>query len=58
MINGYDVLNLTKLDVLDDLGEIKVAVRYSLAGEGGEEGKEVQGFPGIYLSYSSFYIHD
>ncbi|KAG8766920.1 hypothetical protein FRC15_006011, partial [Serendipita sp. 397] len=26
MINGYDVLNLTKLDVLDGLEEIKVAV--------------------------------
>ncbi|KAH7922178.1 Adenylosuccinate synthetase [Leucogyrophana mollusca] len=28
LINGYDSLNLTKLDVLDDLAEIKVAVKY------------------------------
>ena len=28
LINGYDSLNLTKLDVLDDLEEIKVAVKY------------------------------
>ncbi|KIM31929.1 hypothetical protein M408DRAFT_327315 [Serendipita vermifera MAFF 305830] len=38
-INGYDVLNLTKLDVLDGLDEIKVAVKYKL----GE--KELEGFP-------------
>jgi adenylosuccinate synthase len=28
LINGYDSINLTKLDVLDDLAEIKVAVKY------------------------------
>jgi adenylosuccinate synthase len=33
MINGFTSLNLTKLDVLDDLDEIKVAVGYSLNGE-------------------------
>ena len=41
LINGYDVLNLTKLDVLDDLAEIKVAVKYML------DGKELNGFPGM-----------
>ena len=41
LINGYDVLNLTKLDVLDDLAEIKVAVKYML------DGKELDGFPGM-----------
>jgi adenylosuccinate synthase len=40
MINGYDSLNLTKLDVLDQLSEIKVAVKYKL------DGKELAGFPG------------
>lgn len=40
LINGYDALNLTKLDVLDDVKEIKVAVRYLL------DGKELPGFPG------------
>ena len=39
-INGYDTLNLTKLDVLDDLEEIKVAVKYVI------DGKELVGFPG------------
>jgi len=39
MINGYDSLNLTKLDILDGLAEIKVAVKY-LVNE-----KELVGFP-------------
>ncbi|EDR03268.1 uncharacterized protein LACBIDRAFT_295311 [Laccaria bicolor S238N-H82] len=39
MINGYDSLNLTKLDVLDQLPEIKVATRYLV------DGKELEGFP-------------
>lgn len=39
-INGYDTLNLTKLDILDDLEEIKVAVKYLV------DGKELVGFPG------------
>ena len=39
LINGYDSLNLTKLDVLDDLEEIKVAVKYLID-------EEVAGFPG------------
>lgn len=40
MINGYDSFNLTKLDVLDKLPEIKVAVKYLV------DGKELAGFPG------------
>lgn len=39
-VNGYDCFNLTKLDVLDDLKEIKVGVGYTL------DGKEMEGFPG------------
>jgi len=39
MINGYDALNLTKLDVLDQLSEIKVGVKYKV------DGKELAGFP-------------
>ncbi|KAK0463477.1 AMPSase 1 [Desarmillaria tabescens] len=39
LINGYDSLNLTKLDILDDLSEIKVAVKYSV------NGKALEGFP-------------
>ncbi len=33
MINGFSNVNLTKLDVLDDLDEIQVAVKYKLDGE-------------------------
>ena len=40
LINGYDSLNLTKLDVLDQLSEIKVAVKYKI------DGNELAGFPG------------
>jgi adenylosuccinate synthase len=39
MINGYDTFNLTKLDVLDNLPEIKVAVQYKV------DGNELPGFP-------------
>lgn len=39
MINGYDSFNLTKLDVLDQLPEIKVGVKYNV------DGKELAGFP-------------
>lgn len=33
LVNGYDSLNLTKLDVLDGLNEIRVAVKYTVYGE-------------------------
>ncbi|KAF8633460.1 hypothetical protein AX15_001420 [Amanita polypyramis BW_CC] len=33
LVNGYDRLNLTKLDVLDSLPEIKIGVRYLVDGE-------------------------
>ncbi|KIK68109.1 hypothetical protein GYMLUDRAFT_36939 [Collybiopsis luxurians FD-317 M1] len=39
LINGYDSLNLTKLDVLDDLAEIQIGVKYTV------NGKELSGFP-------------
>lgn len=38
-INCYTALNLTKLDILDDFDEIKVAVSYRL------EGKDLASFP-------------
>ena len=40
LINGYDTLNLTKLDVLDNLAEIRVGVKYVA------DGNELTGFPG------------
>lgn len=39
LINGYNLLNLTKLDVLDNLDEIKVATGYL------SNGKELTSFP-------------
>lgn len=39
LINGYDTLNLTKLDVLDELGKIEVGVAYKV------DGKVLEGFP-------------
>ncbi|KAH8835128.1 P-loop containing nucleoside triphosphate hydrolase protein [Flagelloscypha sp. PMI_526] len=39
LINGYDALNLTKLDILDALEEIKIGVAYKV------DGKVIQGFP-------------
>jgi len=39
MINGYDSFNLTKLDVLDALSEIKVGVGYEV------DGAELESFP-------------
>ncbi|KAJ3762027.1 Adenylosuccinate synthetase [Lentinula raphanica] len=39
LVNGYDSLNLTKLDVLDDLDEIQIGVKYLV------DGKELPGFP-------------
>lgn len=42
LINGYDSLNLTKLDILDDLKEIKVAVEYLV------NGQKLPGFPGAF----------
>lgn len=38
-INGFTSINLTKLDVLDDLDEIKVGVKYL------HEGHEIPYFP-------------
>ena len=32
MVNGYQSINLTKLDVLDDLDEVKIGVAYKLNG--------------------------
>jgi len=39
MVNGYTALAITKIDVLDDLDEIKVAVGYKL------NGQNLPGFP-------------
>lgn len=43
LINGYDAFNLTKLDVLDALPEIKVGIGYEV------DGVELEGFPGTVV---------
>ena len=43
LINGYTSLNLTKLDVLDALPEVRIAVAYRMPQSMG--GSELQGFP-------------
>lgn len=42
LINGYDALNLTKLDVLDGFDEIKIGVGYTV------DGKDLPSFPGAF----------
>lgn len=49
LVNGYDSLNLTKLDILDQLPEIKVAVKYKI------NGKELAGFPGMSFDDILYY---
>ena len=45
LINGYDSINITKLDVLDSLEEIKIAVAYKV------NGTQLAGFPGVLVLY-------
>ena len=40
IVNGYTAISLTKLDILDELPEIKIAMSYTL------NGKEIDYFPG------------
>jgi len=40
LVNHYSSLNLTKLDILDELKEIKVGVEYKL------NGKTIESLPG------------
>lgn len=46
LINGYDTINLTKLDVLDGIEEIKIGVAYVV------DGQTLPGFPGWSLNHS------
>lgn len=55
MINGYTALALTKLDILDGLSEIKVAVAYK------HKGQKLESFPasmnvleGVEVEYETF----
>jgi adenylosuccinate synthase len=50
LINGFDSLNITKLDILDTFPEIKVGVKYLV------EGKELAGFPGHSFPSFSFFL--
>ena len=46
MINGYDSINITKLDILDHIPEIKVGVEYRL------NGKTIDSVPASLLEYN------
>jgi adenylosuccinate synthase len=53
LINGYDSLNLTKLDVLDEVEDIKIGVKYMI------DDKELQYFPGeLTTGKSESIIHN
>lgn len=39
MINNYQSINMTKLDILDELDEIKIATAYTI------DGKEIPSMP-------------
>lgn len=47
LINGYTSLNLTKLDVLGDIPELRIATSYL------SDGKELTSFPGEYAAVGS-----
>ena len=46
MFNGYDSINITKLDILDQLPQIKVGVEYRL------NGKVLDSVPGSLIDYN------
>ena len=49
--NDYTAINLTKLDVLDDFDELKVATSYSLRGE------KLEGFPALAEDLAQVEVH-
>uniref|UniRef100_A0A182XK78 Adenylosuccinate synthetase n=1 Tax=Anopheles quadriannulatus TaxID=34691 RepID=A0A182XK78_ANOQN len=51
MVNGYTAICLTKLDILDTLKEIKVAVSYNL------NGKKIDYFPGSVTDLSQVEVN-
>lgn len=46
MLNGFDSYNLTKLDVLDTLEEIKIGIDYKI------DGKKIEHMPSTLEEYS------
>jgi adenylosuccinate synthase len=50
-INGYTALNLTKLDILDDFDEIKVATQYSY------QGQPLESFPASAKILANVEVH-
>ena len=51
MINGYTALAITKLDILDQLNEIKVGVAYK------HKGKVLETFPSKILFFKRFFSY-
>jgi len=50
-VNGYTALNLTKLDILDDFDEIKVATQYSY------DGQQLESFPANGKTLEGVHVH-
>jgi len=50
-VNGYSAINLTKLDVLDELDEIKVGTKYTY------EGREIDYFPADLKLLENVQVH-
>ena len=46
MLNGFDSFNLTKIDVLDHLDEIKIGVNYKI------NGKKIDHMPSTLEEYA------
>jgi len=46
MINDYSSINITKLDVLDELAEIKIGINYVL------DGKVINYMPSVIEEYA------
>ena len=52
MVNGYTAVAVTKLDILDDLEEIKIGVKYVKNGqELGHFPSSIQAFDGVDVEY-------
>jgi adenylosuccinate synthase len=50
LINGYNSINLTKLDILDELDEIKVGVKHTI------NGKTIDSLPGTLEEFKKVEI--
>ena len=50
MLNGFDSFNLTKIDVLDHLDEVKIGVQYTI------DGKKIDHMPSTLEEYAKVQV--